>query len=198
MEWVRLTFGNDPKMVRPLTDMLLATRAAYEKYTAPLGIGWMININHHYGPSVEGYEYMKWGTYHRASHTAIGVDRTIEGTGYTRQYDPWLAAQYDDIEACPEELLLFFHRLSYQHRLKNGKTLLQHIYDTHFEGAEDVNGFIQTWDSLRPLLPESAYTSVRERLNLQLQNAEEWRDVVNTYFHRLTDIPDEHGRKIYD
>ena len=197
-EWVRLTFGSDPGLVGPLTDMLLASRAAYEKYTAPLGIGWMVNIHHHYGPSVEGYEYMKWGTYLRAGHDAIGVDRTERGTGFASQFDPWLAARYNDIATCPEELLLFFHRLRYDHKLKSGKTLIQHIYDTHFEGVADVLGFIQTWESLKPLLPETAYASVRERLDRQLQNAEEWRDVVNTYFHRLTGIPDGQGRKIYD
>ena len=197
-EWVRLTFGSDPKLVRPLTELLLATRSTYEKYTTPLGIGWMINIHHHYGPSVEGYEYMKWGTYHRAGRSAIGIDRTAQGTGYTSQYNPWLAGQYENLDTCPEELLLFFHRLPYDYRLKSGKTLLQHIYDTHFEGAEEVKGFIGTWEALKPLLPEAAYISVRERLGRQLANAEEWRDVINTYFHRLTEIPDAHGRKIYD
>lgn len=197
-EWVRLTFGNDSALVGPLTGMLMASRTAYEKYTAPLGIGWMVNVNHHYGPSVEGYEFMKWGTYHRANHKAIGVDRTDKGTGFTNQLDPWLAARYNDLTSCPEELVLFFHRLSYDYVLKSGKTLLQHIYDTHFEGVEDVQGFITLWESLKPLLPDSAYHSVRERLSRQLVNAEEWRDVVNTYFYRHTGIPDSHGRKIYE
>ena len=92
---------------------------------------------------------------------------------------------------------MFFHRLPYHYRLKSGKTILQHIYDTHFEGVEDVKGFIATWQSIRPLLPESAYASVLERLHRQLKNAEEWRDVVNTYFYRKTGLPDERGRKIY-
>lgn len=197
-EWTRLTFGNDPALVGPLTDMLLASRDIYESYTAPLGIGWMVNINHHYGPSPEGYEFMKWGTYHRANHKAIGVDRTANGTGYTRQYEPWLAARYENLDSCPEELVLFFHCLPYDYVLKSGKTLIQHIYDTHFEGAEMAKGLISRWDSLKPFLPESAYLSVRERLSRQLLNAEEWRDVINTYFYRHTGIPDAKGRKIYE
>ena len=196
-EWVAQTFGNAPRLVPPLVEMMLSSRGVYEKYNAPLGIGWMVAPGRHYGPSVDGYEYSKWGTYHRASHEAIGVDRTQKGTGLTAQYHPYLTAIYDDRNACPQDLLLFFHRLPYDYRLKSGKTLLQHIYDTHFEGALDVQGFIKTWETLKELLPAAAYASVSGRLSRQLQNAVEWRDVINTYFYRMTGIPDEKGRLIH-
>ncbi len=196
-EWTRQTFGNDPRLVAALLGMILSSRDVYEKYNAPLGIGWMVVPGRHYGPSVDGYEYSKWGTYHRASHQAIGVDRTQNGTGFTEQYHPYLAALYSNLDTCPQELLLFFHRLPYDYQLKSGKTLIQHIYDTHFEGVENVLGFIRTWDSLKGLLPGAAFASVSERLSRQLQNALEWRDVVNTYFFRLTGIPDENGRFIH-
>jgi len=197
-EWIELTFGDDPVLMRPLLGMMLASRGVYEKYTSPLGLGWMVNIHHHYGPSPEGYEFSKWGTYHRANHRGIGVDRTENGTGYTAQYHPYLNKLYSDPGTCPEELLLYFHRLPYEYKLKSGKTLIQFIYDTHFEGYEDVEEFIGTWDMLKPKLPESAYNSVAARLKQQLANAREWRDVVNTYFHRITGIPDEQYRKIYE
>lgn len=196
-EWIRLTFGSEPHLLGPLTEMMIASREVYEKYNAPLGIGWMVSILDHYGPSVDGYEYSKWGAYHRADHTAIGVDRTGKGTALTAQYHPYVAAIYEDVATCPENLLLFFHRLPYSHRLKNGKTLIQHIYDTHFDGVDDVQGFIAVWQSLKEYLPQSAYASVLARLHRQLKNAKEWRDVVNTYFYRKTNIPDEKGRTIY-
>jgi alpha-glucuronidase len=196
-DWIGLTFGTNPALREPLLNMMLDSRGVYEKYNAPLGLCWMVNINHHYGPSPEGYEFSKWGTYHRADAKAIGVDRTDNGTGYTSQYHPYLRALYSNPDTCPEELLLYFHRLPYTYTLKSGKTLLQHIYDTHFEGAEDVEGFIETWDGLQPLLPESAYYSVAARLKRQLVNAREWRDVINTYFYRKSGIPDRQGRKIY-
>ena len=122
---------------------------AYEKYTAPLGIGWMVSPNQHYGPSVDGYEYDRWGTYHRADWQGLGVDRTEKGTGYVNQYAPALAAQYGNIETCPEELVLFFHHLPYDHVLKSGKTVLQHIYDTHFEGAEEAARFLEEAEGLK-------------------------------------------------
>jgi len=197
-EWIGLTFGDNPKVHEPLLEMMLKSRSVYEKYTTPLGLCWMVNINHHYGPSPEGYEFMKWGTYHRANHEAIGVDRTENGTGYTAQYHPYLNKLYSDKETCPEELLLYFHRLPYNYQLKCGKTLLQYMYDSHFEGYDEAESFIATWDSLKPHLPECAYNSVAERLKQQLKNASEWRDVVNTYFFRLTGIPDAKGRVIYE
>ena len=209
-DWIALTFGAGigggsgsdfcpgSESHGKLLEMMLASRGVYEKYTTPLGLCWMVNINHHYGPSPEGYEFMKWGTYHRANHKAIGVDRTEKGTGYTAQYHPYLNDLYSNVETCPEELLLYFHRLPYDFPLKDGRTLLQYTYDTHFEGYDEVEGFIRTWDSLRSLLPECAYESVAARLQRQLANAREWRDVVNTYFYRLTGVGDEHGRLIYD
>ncbi len=196
-EWARLTFGSESSLLEALTDMMLVSRMVYGKYTAPLGIGWMVNPGNHYGPSVDGYEYGKWGTYHRADHKAIGVDRTSRGTGFTLQYDPWLAAIYENVDTCPEELPLFFHRLEYDFKLKNGKTLIQHIYDTHFEGVEEVRGFIEHWKTFGIKAPEEAYQSILERLELQLVNAIEWRDVINTYFYRKTGIPDALGRAIY-
>jgi len=196
-EWIDLTFGINPALREPLLEMMIASRYVYEKYTTPLALGWMVNIHHHYGPSPEGYEYSKWGTYHRADCKAVGIDRTERGTGYTAQYDPYLNKLYSDPGSCPEELLLFFHRLPYDFRLKCGRTLIQYIYDTHFEGEAAVEGFIKTWYSLQQHLPESAYKSVMERLQRQLANAREWRDVINNYFYRKSGMPDKHGRLIY-
>ena len=198
-EWVRLTLGDDPETVNTVTAILMASRSTYEKYNAPLGIGWMCNPSYHYGPNVDGYEYAYWGTYHRADHRAIGVDRTRRpgGTAFTAQYAVPVASQFDNPDQCPEELLLFFHRLPYEYRLRSGVTLIQHIYDTHFEGVEEVGDFIRAWKSLEGRLPSEALKSVSERLDIQFRDACEWRDVVSAYFYRKTGIPDGKGRKIF-
>jgi len=177
--------------------MLLESHRTYEKYTTPFGLGWMVNPGHHYGPNPEGYEYSRWGTYHRADWEALGVDRTSKGTGYTLQYhSPWKEI-YDDINTCPEKLLLFFHRVPYKHKLKSGKTLIQAIYDMHFEGIEEVKEFIRKWEELEGKVGPEKFKRVREKLYTQLEHAKEWCDVINTYFYRKTGIPDERGRKIY-
>ncbi|MCR5796911.1 MAG: alpha-glucuronidase [Eubacterium sp.] len=194
-EWSRLTFGD--KIYDKVSKMLCDSRESYEKYNAPLGIGWMVTPHYHYGPDIDGYEYDRWGTYHRADCTGIGVDRTSEGTGYTTQYNsPW-SEIYADKEKCPTELLLFFHRILYKDVLPSGKTLIQHIYDTHFEGVEDVEGMIKVWESLKDEIEEDTYKRVLERFFRQLDNAKEWRDRVNTYFFRKSGIGDEKGRTIY-
>ena len=104
---------------------------------------------------------------------------------------------YNDMSTCPEELLLFFHHVPYTYRLKTGKTLIQHIYDSHFEGVEEVEKMIGVWEGLQGKVPESAYEVSKERFARQLHNAKEWRDQVNSYFYRKSGIADEKGRRIY-
>ena len=196
-EWIRQTLPQDEKVFQVTMNILLGSWSTYEKYTSPLGIGWMVNPNHHYGPNVDGYEYDKWGTYHRADRDGMGVDRTINGTGYASQYHEPNASMYENKETCPEELLLFFHYIRYDYVLKTGKTLIQHIYDTHFEGVEEVRRMVENWKSLKGLIQDEIYHRVLERLNIQLESSEEWRDRINTYFYRKAGVEDEGNRKIF-
>ncbi len=197
-EWTVQTFGNDPLVIDTITGMLMDSYSIYESYTAPLGIGWMVNPNHHYGPSVDGYEYSAWGTYHRADHEGIGVDRSVAaGTGNAGRYFLPNSAMYEEPETCPEELLLFFHHISYKYRLKSGTTLIQYIYDSHFEGAENAAGLVDRWKSLEGRIDSECSERVLKRLEEQAAHACEWRDVINSYFLRKSGIPDEKSRRIY-
>lgn len=196
-EWIRLSISTDENVIDTIKGIMLPSRATYEKYTSPLGIGWMVTPNIHYGCSVDGYEYSCWGTYHRADHLGIGVDRTDKGTGYAQQYYEPNASMYNNMETCPEELLLFFHHVPYTYVLKTGKTLIQHIYDTHFEGVEEVEQMIAAWDSLEGKISADTFNLVKVRFGRQLYNAKEWRDQVNSYFFRKSGIADEKGRAIY-
>jgi alpha-glucuronidase len=195
-EWIRLTFGTEAGA--GVRAVLEGSWRTYEKYTAPLGVGFMVQPGHHYGPSVDGYEYSPWGTYHFADRDGIGVDRSVaSGTGYTGQYaKPW-AEVYESPETCPDELLLFFHHVSYDHMLNSGKTVIQHIYDTHFEGVAEVEQAREVWASLRDLVGPARHARVTERYEEQLRSAREWRDQINSYFLRKSGVPDAHGRRIY-
>ena len=141
-----------------------------------------------------GYEYSFWGTYHRADREAVGVDRTETGTRYLMQYPPALRARYQEPSACPDKLLLFFHRLPYCYRMRDGRTLIQRIYDDHFEGAEEAAQMAVKIRSLRDALPQAVYDEVDLRMKRQTENAREWRDVICDFFHRLSGIADEKGR----
>ena len=197
-EWIRLTFGPGPGLAAGLRSILGGSWRTYEKYTAPLGVGFMVQPGHHYGPSVDGYEYSPWGTYHFADRDGVGVDRSVaSGTGYAGQYaKPW-ADVHESPLSCPDELLLFFHHVSYGHMLHSGKTVIQHIYDTHFEGVAEVEAARERWASLVDLVDPARHTRVAERFEEQLRSAREWRDQVNSYFFRKSGAADERGRTIY-
>ncbi len=192
--WARLSYDLPDDKRALLRDMLLHSREAYQMYNAPLGLGWMVQPNHHYGPSPMGYEYAPWGTYHRANRDAVGVDRTANGTGYLLQYPSELQARYADLKTCPDDLLLFFHRLPYAFRMKDNRTLVQRVYDDHYEGAAMTKAFSDTLRTLRGSLPDDVQACAEERMERQLINACEWRDQINDFFHRMSGISDEKGR----
>jgi len=196
-EWITQTFGLNEKVMENVLKILMMSWPVYEKYTSPLGIGWMVKPNNHYGPDVDGYEYDRWGTYHKADHKAIGMNRTESGTGYCSQYNEPLASMYADRKTCPEDLILFFHHVEYDYVLSTGKTVLQHIYDTHFEGAEEAGLFLDLWVELHGLVEAETYQRTFNRFTNQKEHAKEWRDVINSYFYRKTLIPDQNGRPLY-
>jgi alpha-glucuronidase len=201
-EWISLTFGPDPtdELRDTLHAMMDESWRTYEQYTAPLGIGFMVRPGHHYGPDVDGYEYTPWGTYHFADRDGVGVDRTVAtGTGFSAQFpQPW-SDVYESLERCPDELLLFFHHVPYDHVLHSGSTVIQHIYDTHFAGAERAHELRTRWRRVvaAKLVAEDVSARVTERLDEQVRSAEEWRDHVNAYFHRKSGVPDAHGRQLF-
>ena len=202
-EWIPATFGSDSRVAEVVRSVMADSWLTCEQYTTPLGVGWMVTPGVHYGPSIDGYEYSAWGTYHFADRDGIGVDRTVAtGTGYAGLYGSPHADQFESLQTCPDELLLFFHHVPYTHVLHSGKTVMQHIYDTHFAGVERVEQMVLRWAGLSGavdsgLLDDDAYTNVSTRLGEQLRSAREWRDQVNTYFLRKSGLPDARGRRIY-
>ena len=193
--WTRLTYTLPACSENTLVDLLLQSRGAYEKYTAPLGVCWMVVPHVHYGPSPDGYEYQAWGTYHRANRDAVGIDRTANGTGYATQYPEEICRRYSSLDTCPDELLLWFHRLRYDYVMRDGRTLIQRIYDDHFEGCEWVEEAEKQLAMLP--LPEADKALVMDRIARQKKNAREWRDVINSFFYRLSGVEDAKGRPLY-
>ena len=193
--WCRLTYPSLGEGQEQLCRMLLESRGIYEQYTAPLGLCWMVSRQNHYGPGPDDYEYDRWGTYHRADRDAVGVDRTASGTGYLLQYPQELQARYATPQACPDEMKLFFHRLRYDYVMDDGRTLIQRIYDDHFEGLARAQEMAKTLAELA--LPSPDREEAMARMERQLANAREWCDQINSFFHRFSGVPDAHGRTIY-
>ena len=195
-EWTRLTFGNDPQ-VRSVVDKLqLDSWPIYESYTGPLGAGTLTDIiGIHFGPGIESSERNGWGQWHRADHDGVGMDRTVAtGTGYIGQYPAGLAAKYESLKSCPDDLLLFMHHVPYDYRLHSGKTVIQHIYDTHYAGAAAAAAQVGEWESLGGKIPERTYLEVDRRLRYQAGHAIVWRDAVAEWFHETSGIDDRLAR----
>ena len=198
-EWTRLTFGSDPKVVDTISAMQLQSWRVYEDYTGVLGLQGLTDITgNHYGVNVEASERNGWGQWHRADEHGVGMDRTVAtGTGFIGQYPPAAAKLYESLETCPDDLLLFMHHVPYTHVLHDGKTVIQYIYDSHYEGAKAAENYVGQWKSLRGRVDEQRYAAVLAQLEYQAGQAPVWRDAVNNWFFRESGIADEKGRVGY-
>ena len=176
--------------------MLLKSWSIYESYTGPLGVGTLTDIIHvHYGPGIESSENNGWGQWHRADDKGIGMDRTANtGTGFIGQYPEPVAARFESLETCPDELLLFMHHVPYNHVLHSGKTLIQHIYDSHYQGARDADRMVDNWQTLKGRIDEERYEEVLADLEYQAGHAQVWRDAIANWFLRKSGIADNKKR----
>ena len=195
-EWTRQTISTDPEVVATTDKMLMQSWPAYVNYTGPLGTQTLTDITgSHYGPNIESSENNGWGQWHRDDHLGIGMDRTVAtGTGYVGQYPPEVAKLYESLETTPDNLLLFFHHVPYTYRLHSGKTVIQYIYDSHYEGAAQAAEFVNEWASLKDRIDPKLYEDVRARLEYQAGHAIVWRDAIVQYFLKQSGIPDDTGR----
>jgi len=194
--WTRLTWGNNPKVVATIDDLQSNSWHTYEQYTGNLGIGTLTNIlGYHYGPGIESAERNGWGQWFRADATGIGMDRTVAtGTGYIGQYPSQLAKVYEDVNTCPDDLLLFMHHVPYTHVLHDGKTVVQHVYDAHYEGAATAQTYVPRWQTLHGLIDDDRYNETLKLFTYQAGHAIVWRDAVTRWFQKESSIPDKQGR----
>jgi alpha-glucuronidase len=195
-EWTRLTFGSDPLAVKTISALQLKSWHVYENYTGPLGAGTLTNIvGNHYDPGPESSEENGWGQWHRADHLGIGMDRTVAtGTGYIGQYPPEVQKLYESLANCPDNLLLFFHHVSYGYVLHSGKTVIQHVYDSHYEAAAQASDFVPQWKTLHGHIDDERYRDILARFEYQATEAAIWRDAICNWIYRLSGIPDQKGR----
>ena len=194
--WTRLTWGNNPKVVATINDLQSNSWHTYEQYTGNLGIGTLTNIlSYHFGPGIESAERNGWGQWFRADATGIGMDRTVAtGTGYIGQYPPELAKVYENVNTCPDDLLLFMHHVPYTHVLHNGKTVVQYIYDAHYEGSATAQTYAPRWQTLKGLVDDDRYQETLKLFTYQAGHAIVWRDAVTRWFQKESSIPDKQGR----
>jgi alpha-glucuronidase len=195
-DWTRLTFGDDPDVLKTIAGIQLSSWRTYENYTGPLGLQTLTDITgNHYGVNVEASERNGWGQWHRADANGVGMDRTVAtGTGYIGQYRPAVASMFESLATCPDDLLLFMHHVPYTHVLRDGKTVIQYIYDSHYEGAAAVRQYVRDWEALQGRVDEQRYSEIRAQLEYQAGQAQVWRDAVTNWFWKTSGIPDAQNR----
>jgi alpha-glucuronidase len=195
-DWSRLTFGNDPKVLDVVTRIQLDSYRTFENYTGPLGLQTLTDITgNHYGVAVEASEGNGWGQWHRADEKGVGMDRSVAtGTGFSGQFWPQVARAYESVEQTPDELLTFLHHMPYAHKLHSGKTVIQHLYDAHYDGAAAVEGYARDWRTLAGRVDERRYSEIQSQLDYQAGQATVWRDAVNNWFFKASGIADVRGR----
>ncbi|KAJ5273823.1 hypothetical protein N7478_008948 [Penicillium angulare] len=195
-DWARLTFSLNKTVVDTVTKISMESWPTYENYSGNLGIQTLCDIIYtHYGPSPGSQDGNGWGQWTRANATSIGMDRTVAtGSGNTAQYPQEVAKMYESIETTPDNLLLWFHHVPYTHRLKSGKTVIQHFYDAHYEGAAHAQSFPTEWAKLKGLIDDYRFENVAFKLQYQAGHAIVWRDSVNNFYHGKCGIADEKGR----
>jgi alpha-glucuronidase len=192
-EWVRMTFGNDETLVRSVTEMMRGSREAAVDYMTPLGLHHLMAEGHHYGPGpwVDEAARPDWTSvyYHRADASGIGFDRTATGSNAVSQYFPEVAQVFGDVRRVPESLLLWFHRVPWDHRMASGRTLWEELVGRYQGGVDAVRRMQATWRSLEGRLDAGRYDEVHSFLAIQEKEARWWRDACVLYFQTFSGRP---------
>ncbi len=184
-EWIRMTWSHAPQTVNAIRSMMLASRETYVDYTMPLGLHHLIGGNH-YAPMPENVDPRRadWSavTYHRADASGIGFDRTMQGSGAVGQYLSPLREQWSDPATCPEALLLWFHRLPWDYKMKSGRTLWDELVQHYTQGVDLARQLEARWRSLEGTIDEDRHQAVLAKLRQQAQDAAAWRGKGLRYF----------------
>lgn len=191
-EWIRQTFTGDADFVDPVKALMLESRENTVRYEMPLGLHHTFSSEGHYGPGPwEGSIRPDWSPkyYHKAGPDGVGFDRTMNGSGNTGQYNEPVASVYGNVETCPEDLILWFHHLPWDYRMKSGETLWDTLCHTFQDGIDAAAGYLDTWASVRGFVDEQRWNEVNVKLVRQAKDALWWRDATMLYFQTFSNLP---------
>lgn len=185
-EWIRMTFTNDQKFIDPVVAIMMESREAGVNYRSPLGLTHLYAQGHHYGPApwYEEAERADWTAayYHRAGKDGLGFDRTATGSNAVAQYQPAVRAVYGDVKKVPDDFLLWFHRVGWDHTMQSGRTLWEELVDKYYTGVEQVRDMQKQWDAIEGLIDAERFAHVKALLQIQERDAIRWRDSCVLYF----------------
>ncbi|WPO81350.1 alpha-glucuronidase [Chryseobacterium sp. JJR-5R] len=193
-EWIKMTFTDDKRFLDPVKDMMLTSRETVVDYMMPLGLHHIFAGGHHYGPEPWG-DYKggrpDWSPvyYHQADAEGLGFNRTKTGSNAVSQYHPPLNEIYGNINTCPENLLLWFHHVPWNYKMKDGKTLWEELCYKYDTGVRNVRRYQVTWDRMQPYVDEQRFAEVQSKLKIQSRDAVWWKDACLLYFQTFSKMP---------
>ena len=197
-EWVRMTFADDDRLVAPVVEMMMGSRQAAVDYMTPLGLHHLMGRGHHYGPGpwVQGGPRADWTSvyYHRADQDGIGFDRSATGSNAVAQYFPPVARQFGDVARVPEEFLLWFHHVPWDHPMASGRPLWDELVMRYARGVDYVRGMRSTWDGVSSHVDAPRHAQVAAFLGIQEKEAQWWRDASIAYFQTFARRPLTEGQ----
>ena len=191
-EWTRMSFGHDTKLVQTITSLLLGSRETVVNYSMPLGLHHIMAEGHHYGPGPwVTHQRADWSSnyYHQADAAGLGAARSAGGSNAVAQYAPELAALWGNPDTCPENLLLWFHHVPWDRRMKSGRPLWDELCLRYQQGVDEVRAMQRAWASLAGQVDEPRFTEVQSRLQRQADDAVIWRDACLLYFQTFSQRP---------
>ena len=192
-EWVKLTFTRDPSFVEQVKSMMLTSREAVVNYMTPLGLHHLMGWSHHYGPGpwIKNKQRADWTSvyYHKADSFGIGFNRTSTGSNALSQYSPEVRKKFENLDTCPEEFLLWFHHVSWDHKMKSGRTLWDELCHKYNKGVNDVENMQRVWNLQQGRIDNQRFEQVRSLLSIQLKEAQWWRDACVLYFQQFSKRP---------
>jgi alpha-glucuronidase len=188
-----MTFSNDAQFVQPVLAMMMGSREAVVDYMTPLGLHHLMDTGHHYGPGpwVNNLKRADWNPtyYHRADASGIGFERGPAGSDATSQYSPGVAAQFSNLKKTPENLLLWFHHVPWDHEMSSGRTLWDELVLHYTHGVEVVSQMRSTWAAQQGRIDAERFAQVAAFLAIQEQEAQWWRDACIAYFQSISGRP---------
>ncbi|GAA0886634.1 alpha-glucuronidase family glycosyl hydrolase [Sphingobacterium siyangense subsp. cladoniae] len=204
-EWIRMTFTGVQEFVEPIKKLMLESREAAVDYMMPLGLHHLFAFEHHYGPEPWGDipggrpDWMPW-YYHNADSVGLGFDRTVNGSRAVTQYNPPLDKIYGNISTCPENLLLWFHHVSWNYRMNSGNTLWTELCFRYDHGVQKAREFQKVWDRMERYIDRSRFSDIQAKLRIQARDAVWWKDACLQYFQCFSrqPIPYELERPIHN
>jgi alpha-glucuronidase len=192
-EWIMQTWTAEKPVVETIQNIMMSSYENMVKYMTPLGLHHIMGNGHHYGP-------MPWGNtlgradwnpvyYHRSDAYGVGFDRSASGSNAISQYQPFAQQQWKDSSTCDERYLLWFHHVSWNHKMKNGNSLWNELCYQYNQGVNGVQKMNHEWNNIQSKIDPEQFDRVAQLLKIQLKDAQWWRDACLLYFQTFSKQP---------